>query len=51
MLGNEGIEEFTGKVWEALDHSNRISLFVRYIDWKSGRSETKIINVHGEENR
>ena len=38
------IEEFTKKLWESLDADNKVSLFVRYIDLETGKSETKIIN-------
>ena len=40
----DDIEEFTKKLWESLDADNKVSLFVRYIDLKSGKSETRIIN-------
>lgn len=39
---------FTNELWESLDSENKVSLFVRYIDVKSGKYETKIINK-GEE--
>lgn len=38
------IEEFTKKLWKSLDADNKVSLFVRYIDLETGKSETKIIN-------
>ena len=40
----DNIEEFTQKLWESLDADNKVSLFVRYIDLETGKSETKIIN-------
>ena len=38
------IEEFTSKLWEGLDENNKISLFVRYTDLKTGEYTDKIIN-------
>ena len=40
----DDMEEFTKKLWDSLDSDNKVSLFVRYIDLESGKSETKIIN-------
>jgi IMP cyclohydrolase len=40
------IDEFTNLVWNNLDYANKVSLFVRYIDVKSGESETRIVNKH-----
>ena len=40
----DGIDEFTGDIWSALDGNNRISLYVNYTDLKSGVTETRIIN-------
>ena len=39
-----GIDEFAGKVWDALDDDNKVSLFVRFIDIKDNTHETRIIN-------
>ena len=41
-----GIEELTGSIWESLDASNRISLYVRMTDRGTGRYEEKLINGH-----
>lgn len=38
------IDDFTEEVWESLNEDNRISLFVRYVDLETGRSDTRIIN-------
>lgn len=38
------IDEFTEKLWNALDKDNKISLFVRYLDLSSGDAEERIIN-------
>jgi IMP cyclohydrolase len=42
-MGND-IEKFTGDMWEALNQANKISLFVRYIDVKTGTYTDKIVN-------
>ncbi len=38
------IDEFTQDLWASLNEDNKVSLFVRYIDVKSGTSKTRIIN-------
>lgn len=38
------IEKFTADLWENLNEDNKVSLFVRYIDLESGKTETRIIN-------
>ncbi len=38
------IEELTEALFDALDGENMISLFVRYIDLKSGETSSEIIN-------
>ncbi|MBQ9828617.1 MAG: IMP cyclohydrolase [Lachnospiraceae bacterium] len=38
------IDKFTEELWEALDPDNKISLFVRYTDLKTGDAEDRIIN-------
>ena len=38
------IDEFTNALWTSLNEDNKVSLFVRYIDVKSGTYETRIIN-------
>lgn len=38
------IEEFTNLVWDNLNSDNKVALFVRYIDIKTGEYETRIIN-------
>jgi len=38
------IDAFTDEIWSSLDENNKISLFVRYIDLESGKSEDRIIN-------
>lgn len=38
------IDEFTDTVWNSLNEDNKVSLFVRFIDIKTGKYETRIIN-------
>lgn len=38
------IDSLTEKVWEGLNENNKVSLFVRYIDIKTGKTETRIVN-------
>lgn len=38
------IDELTDKIWNNLNESNKVSLFVRYIDIATGKYETRIVN-------
>lgn len=38
------IDQFTSNVWNSLNRDNRVSLFTRSIDLKTGKIETRIIN-------
>ena len=38
------IDTFTDKIWNALNEDNKVSLFVRFIDIKTGKYETRIVN-------
>ncbi|MBO5207357.1 MAG: IMP cyclohydrolase [Clostridia bacterium] len=38
------IDEFTSKIWNSLNESNKISLYVRYIDLASGEETSRLIN-------
>ncbi len=38
------IDEFTNGLWNALNEDNKVSLFVRFIDLETGKTETRIIN-------
>ena len=40
----DDIDEFTSDLWENLDANNRISLYVRYIDLATGKTENRLIN-------
>jgi IMP cyclohydrolase len=40
----DDIDEFTDKLWNALDPDNKISLYVRYTDLATGAIDTRLIN-------
>ena len=42
----QNIDDFTQLLWTNLDENNKISLFVRYTDLKTGTTEQRIINKH-----
>ena len=45
LVGVDGnIDEFADKIWNSLNEGNKVSLFVRYIDIKSGNYESRIYN-------
>lgn len=45
LVALEGdIDSFTRNLWESLNEENKVSLFTRYIDIKTGAEESKIIN-------
>lgn len=43
-IGNDDIDTFTEKVWNALNEDNKVSLFVRYIDITTGKKDSRIVN-------
>ncbi len=44
-VGIEGsIDEFTEMVWESLNEENKVALFVRFIDIRTGEYESRIVN-------
>ncbi len=43
-LPDVDIDTLTNLIWENLNADNKVSLFVRYIDIKTGRHESRIIN-------
>ena len=47
-IGNDSIDEFASKVWNALNEDNKVSLFVRYIDIATGKAESRIINKYAK---
>lgn len=38
------IDEFTDEIWENLNEENKISLYTRFVDLKTGEVETRLIN-------
>ena len=38
------IDAFTDGLWESLNEDNKVSLFVRFIDIETGKTDTRIIN-------
>ena len=40
----DDIDAFTNEIWNALDEENKISLYVRYTDLKTGAVDTRLIN-------
>ncbi len=43
-IGNDDIDTFADKLWNALNKDNKVSLFVRYINLENGEATSKIIN-------
>ncbi|MEE0265457.1 MAG: IMP cyclohydrolase [Acutalibacteraceae bacterium] len=43
-IGNDDIDTFANKLWTALNEDNKVSLFVRYINLKTGNTDSRIIN-------
>ena len=40
----DDIDAFTAEIWNALDENNKISLYVRYVDLATGKTENRLIN-------
>ncbi|MCL1854405.1 MAG: IMP cyclohydrolase [Clostridia bacterium] len=40
------LETFSTTLWESLNADNRVSLFVRFVDLNTGKSQTRILNRH-----
>ena len=38
------INAFTNDIWQSLNEDNKVSLFTRFINLKTGRTETRIVN-------
>ena len=47
-LGND-VDGFTAALWEALDPDNKISLYVRTVELKTGWTEERLINKNQQE--
>lgn len=43
-IGDDDIDTFAEKIWNALDDDNKVSLFVRYIDIATNKADSRIIN-------
>ncbi len=43
----DSIDEFSDTLWTALDPDNKISLYVRYTDIATGKTESRLINKNG----
>ena len=46
MAVPEDIDAFTETLWRNLNESNKISLYVRYLDPVTGEAESRMINKH-----
>ncbi len=46
-LPDVDIDTLTDLIWKNLNEDNKVSLFVRYIDIKTGESDTRIVNKNG----
>ncbi len=42
------IDTFTNDLWNALNEDNKVSLFVRFIDIRTGKATTKIVNKYSK---
>ena len=42
----DDIDALTACIWENLNEDNKISLFVRFTDVKTGETKTRIVNKH-----
>ena len=40
------LDDFTGAIWKNLNANNKISLFTRFIDLRTEKHETRIVNQH-----
>ena len=47
MYMDDSIDDFTDDLWNSLNAANRISLYVRYTDLKSGKTESRMVNKNG----
>ena len=44
LIGENDIDAFTETVWNSLNEDNKVSLFTRFIDLKTGEAESRIVN-------
>lgn len=47
-LNEPSAAQLAEHIWSCLNEDNRVSLFVRYIEISTGKSETRIINKNGQ---
>ena len=40
----DSIDEMTDRLWTSLNESNKISLYVRYVDLTTGKTENRLVN-------
>lgn len=43
----DDIDRFTGEIWDSLNEDNKISLYVRYVQPGTGKTENRLINKNG----
>ena len=41
---SDDIDEMTDVLWKNLNEQNKISLYVRYVDLKTGAAENRLVN-------
>ena len=46
----QDIDELKDAIWDDLDEANKISLYVRYVDLKTGKQESRLINKYSGQN-
>ncbi len=44
MVVCDSIDEMTDRLWTSLNESNKISLYVRYVDLATGKTENRLVN-------
>ena len=45
---SKSAREFADEIWNALDENNKISLYVRYVNLKTGKQDNILINKNGK---
>ena len=45
----DDLDEMTRRLWSSLDENNKISLFVKTVDLKTGEAQSRLINKNGQE--
>jgi IMP cyclohydrolase len=44
LIQDNGIDAFTKTIWDNLNPDNKVSLFTRFIDLKTGKTDSRIVN-------